>query len=261
MIPFGVAIGGWTASTVVPALAGVSIVLLASKLVRPKLLAAFGLGIFLWFFVDTIQGSANLDVFNGFAFTTPQVADVSVFILGVVLFFMVGAKFSRPGRAGGMLGIAALAAIAVGVHGFGEGSAFGATASLTSSTDMLEAFGGVSAGAAYALHKALEPMIVASIYLAYAAENKTRGRRISELAALALLFALPSVVGAAMGYLVNFDAGYGFAFGTGTSVFALALLSRTAFGPPEANVREDLAIATAVLVGFMLIYGAALLHQ
>src|SRR2546426_1313151 len=89
MIGFVEGFLAWTASTWIPAFVGVLVIVEAGYRLRPKYLAAFALGIFLWFFVDTIQGSALLDVNAGFSGGAGQVAAVVVFLICVIFFFFV----------------------------------------------------------------------------------------------------------------------------------------------------------------------------
>src|SRR5712692_6142765 len=108
----------WFASTAIPAFVGLVIITGAGKLVRPRLLAAFGFGIFLWFFVDTIGGSANLYVNLGFAGGLNQFAIFALFVIGIVLLFIVDRKMFSGDASGESFDfrIPLLVAIAIGVH-------------------------------------------------------------------------------------------------------------------------------------------------
>jgi zinc transporter ZupT len=227
--------------------------------------AAFALGIFFWFFVDTIQGSANLDVNAGFAGGVDQVAMVLLFVVGIWFFFLADRNVlsQTAGVSEVSFAVPMLAALAVGIHGFGEGTAFGSTASFTSSTSLLDAFGGLSAGAAYALHKMFEPMMVGALYVAYSKDHPNgMSVRIREILTLALIFVIPSLVGATTGYFISYDATYFFALGTGTSIYAAFRLGRQVLQPTGASQsRESLKVSTALIIGFLLIYSAALLHS
>jgi zinc transporter ZupT len=243
MLDFATAFLAWTASTWIPAFVGLFVIVWAGHRVKSKYLAAFALGIFLWFFVDTIQGSALLDVNAGFTGGAGQVATVLLFIIGVLSVFWIDRRrglFSSEAIVGtASVAIPVLAAAAIGIHGLGEGGAFGATAYSTSSTSLLDAFGGVSAGVAYLLHKGLEPMMAAAIYCAYT--NRTNSgvkNQLRDVFLLSLLFVLPSLIGSVVGYYVMgpatgfvaaFDTTYFFALGTGTSIYAALRLSKPLF--------------------------------
>src|SRR3989442_12001653 len=129
-----------------------------------KYVSEFAFGILFWFFVDTITGAASLDVNSGFSGGAGQVARVGLFAIGLLFFFSVdrNRNIFSPQLAVGKYGLAIplLVAAALGIHGLGEGAAFGGTAALTTSTSLLDTFGGVSGGVAYVLHKTLEPMII-----------------------------------------------------------------------------------------------------
>src|SRR5713101_523863 len=209
MLGFADSFLAWFASTAIPAFVGLVIITGAGKFVRPKLLDAFGFGILLWFFLDTIGGSAYLYVNLGFTGGLNQFAIFALFVIGVILLFFADRKMlsgDAPGESFDFR-IPLLVAVAVGVHGLGEGTAFGSTAATTSSTALLEAFGGVSAGVAYLLHKVLEPMMIGACYVAYSqARSKKAFGWLKDLLVLTVLFVTPSLVGDATGYYVSYDA-------------------------------------------------------
>jgi hypothetical protein len=174
----------------------------------------------------------------------------------------------------GTIGVAIplLVAVAIGIHGLGEGAAFGATAYTTSNTSLLDAFGGVSAGVAYLLHKGLEPMIAGACYVVYSKKIGTGiGAQLRDLILLSLVFVLPSLVGAPVGYfimgpatgfLAGFDATYFFALGTGTSTYAALRLARALFRSGGTVSSEDsIRMAVPIVLGFIAIYFAALFHS
>lgn len=266
----------WLASTWIPAFVGLLIIVWASHFVKAKYLAAFALGIFLWFFVDTIQGSALLDVNAGFTGGAGQIAAVALFIIGVIAVFWIDRRrgLFSPESIVRTVGVAIplLVAGAIGIHGLGEGAAFGATAYSTSSKSLLDAFGGVSAGIAYLLHKGLEPMMTAACYCVYT--NRTGSGikgQLRDLFLLSLVFVLPSLIGAVVGYYVmrpatgfvaGFDTTYFFALGTGTSIYAALRLSRALFRSEGPVTSEDsIKIAVPIVLGFIAIYFAALFHS
>jgi len=264
MLPFGESFLAWIGSTAVPAFVGLALITVVGRRTSPRYSAAFALGIFFWFFVDTIQGSADLDVNAGFTGGIDQVVIVLLFIVGILfVFYADKTAFSMtPAKEIGFA-VPMLAALAVGIHGLGEGTAFGNTAALTSSASLLDAFGGLSAGVAYALHKMFEPMMVGAIYVAYSKGHEAgMSTRVKEVLILALLFVLPSLFGAATGYYISYDATYFFALGTGTSIYAALRLARQvlkAEGTPQNH--EALKLSLALIVGFLLIYFAALFHS
>ena len=276
MIEFAMGFFAWLASTWIPAFVGLLVIVWASQIVKSGYLTAFALGIFLWFFVDTIQGSALLDVNAGFTGGAAQVAAVGLFIIGVLSVFWIdrrrGLFSSESTTATVSVAIPLLVAGAIGIHGLGEGAAFGATAYSTSSTSLLDAFGGVSAGVAYLLHKGLEPVMAAACYCAYT--NRTASGikgQLKDVFLLSLVFVLPSLIGAVVGYfimgpatgfLAGFDATYFFALGTGTSIYAALRLSRPLFRSGETVTSEDsIRIVAPILLGFLAIYFAALFHS
>jgi hypothetical protein len=276
MLGFAESFLAWTASTWIPALVGLLVIVLAGHFVKSKYLAAFALGIFLWFFVDTIQGSALLDVNAGFTGGAGQIAAVALFIIGVLTVFWIDKRrglFSPESIVRTVsVAIALLVAGAIGIHGLGEGAAFGATDYSTSSTSLLDAFGGVSAGVAYLLHKGLEPMMAGACYCVYSDRTGSRiSGRIRDVFFLSVVFVLPSLVGAPVGYFIMgpatgffawFGTTYFFALGTGTSIYAALRLSRPLFRSEELATSEDsIKIAVPIVLGFIAIYFAALFHS
>jgi hypothetical protein len=259
----------WGLATAIPALVGLVLIALVGGITGRRYSAAFALGIFFWFFVDTIQGSSNLLVNFGFAGGLDQVAMVLLFMFGALLLFWLDARVAGKGlfsaestTAAPSLAIPILVALAVGIHGLGEGTAFGSTSARTSVANLLDAFGGTSAGVAYALHKMLEPMMIGALCASCSKGNsKSAMASLRDLLGLTFLFVLPSLIGAATGYFINYDATYFFGLGTGTSIYAAFRLTRQTFGSVEPVGRyEPLKVCFALLLGFILIYVAALFH-
>src|SRR6266852_3604689 len=157
MIGFAESFAVWLASTIIPAAIGLIFIVWIGSVIKPRYTVAFALGILLWFFLDTIQASACLYVNEGFSGGAEQVGIVVLFVLGVLFFFWADRNrdIFNAESAVGKYGIAIplMMSVAVGIHGLGEGTAFGANVSSTSSTSLLDAFGGVAAGVAYVLHK------------------------------------------------------------------------------------------------------------
>jgi hypothetical protein len=277
MIGFPEGFLAWLASTAIPAFVGLLVIFWAGNVVKPKYLAAFALGIFLWFFVDTIQGSADLDVNAGFAGGAGQVAAVGLFIIGVLSVLWIDRSrgvFSSSESTAGRFGVTIplLVAVATGIHGLGEGAAFGATAYTTSSTSLPDAFGGISAGVAYLLHKGLEPMMAGAAYLVYSKRVGTCiTDQLRDLLLLNVVFVLPSLLGAPVGYFVmgpaagflsSFGTTYFFALGTGTSIYAALRLAKPLFRSGDSMTSEDsIRIAVPLILGFIAIYFAALFHS
>lgn len=263
MLAFTFSFLAWIGATAGPAFAGVLMIMLVGKFINSKYLAAFGLGIFLWFFVDTIQGSGDLEVNAGFTGGAAQVAMVALFAAGVLVFFFFdrGAVPQELNLENGLT-ISLLVAIALGIHGIGEGAAFGATAVTTPSTSLLDAFGGLTSGVAYSLHKALEPMMIGACYLVYS-KGHAKGALglVANAALLSVIFVVPSLIGAATGYLAPYPVSFLFALGTGTSVYVLVKLAtplRAVAGAQDSF--ETIKVALSLITGFILIYMAALLH-
>jgi zinc transporter ZupT len=265
MLGFADSFLGWLAATAIPAFIGLLLITGLGRWVKGKYLASFAIGIFMWFFVDTIGGSANLDVNAGYGGGIDQVAIVALFVVGVLLFFSISTDLFSLGSAIDSMSLTApaLVAVAVGIHGFGEGTAFGFTAASTPSANLLDAFGGLSAGVAYTLHKAFEPMMIGACYVVYSHDRARTARKyLTDILLLTVLFVIPSLIGATTGYFVSYDASYFFALGTGTSIYAAMRLARPLFADMDATTSgESVKVALVLVLGFLCIYLAALLHS
>jgi hypothetical protein len=263
VLPFAESFAAIVAAFVFPTLVGLLIVAAAARLLIPKYLAAFALGIWLWFFSDTIGDSAYLDANAGFGGGVDQLALVLLFAIAVLLFFTLDrSAFDRGGGEGSLgLYVPLLVALALGIHGLGEGAAFSSTAANTPAASLLDAFGGLSPALAFVVHKALESMMVGAIYWVCCkgrAWNATA--LLKDLVALAVVFVLPGIVGAATAYYLSYDVTYVFAVGLGASVYVATKLVGPLFAP-SASRWESTKIASSVLLGFLCLYGAALLHS
>src|SRR5260370_29329348 len=264
MIGFPDSLLSWTAATLIPAFVGLLIIVFVGNVVKAKYLVAFALGIFLWFFVDTIGGAANLDVVDAFSASLVQIATVGLFVLGLTVFFLVdrNRNIFSPQLSIGQYGLAIplLVAASAGLHGLGEGAAFGALASQTTSTTLLDAFAGptgrgLNASVAYVLHKALEPIMIGACYCAYAKEHgRSAPGYLRDLLLLSIMFVTPSLVGAASGSYLAYNTSYYYALGTGTSIYAAIRIAAPLFDstqPPSSM--ESIKIGLLIAVGLLVI--------
>jgi len=248
----------------VPAFIGLALVAAAARVAKPAYLAAFAIGIYFWFFTDTIGDAANLDVSAGFSGGLYQLTIFALFAIGVLLVFSLDRDAFTSGAETAKVGfvVPVLVAFAVGFHGLGEGAAFGATAASTSGQNLLDAFGGSATAAAFVLHKTLEPMMVGAAYWVYARDHpKGASGLVNDMVLLTLVFSIPGLFGAATDYFLNYDTTFAFAFGLGTSIYAAVRLAKPLFSATPQPQWESLRIAFLILVGFTCIYVAALLHS
>src|SRR5712692_3223065 len=263
----------WIAATLIPAFAGLLLIVWAERIISarhggtPRYLASFAFGILLWFFVDTTTGAASLDVNSGFSGGFGQTAIVMLFVIGVLSIFSIdrNRNIFSPELAIGKYGlvIPVLVAVALGIHGLGEGAAFGGTAAMTTSTSLLEAFGGIFGGVAYVLHKAIEPMIIGACYGTYSAQHsRTTTARLRDIVVLGTVFAAPSIIGAATGYYLGYDSSYFYALGTGTAIYAAVRLIGPLFNNAKSiDSKESITMAVLIILGLLTIYFAALFHS
>jgi hypothetical protein len=251
-------------SFILPALVGLFVLAAAAKIAKPQYLAAFAIGIYFWFFTDTIGDSANLDVSAGFSGGFYQLSIFLLFAIGIILIFSLDKGVFTSSEPTARIGfiVPLLVAFAVGFHGLGEGAAFGSTAASTSSSSLLDAFGGLSTAVAFVLHKALEPMMVGAAYWVYAKDHaKSTSGLAKDMILLTLVFVIPGLFGAATDYYLNYDTTYAFAFGLGTSLYAVVRLAKPLFSLSSESRGESLKVAICILLGFTCLYAAALLHS
>jgi zinc transporter ZupT len=268
LLGFAETFGTVLVTFLIPTFIGLSIISVAARYLAPKYLAAFALGLYLWFFSDTIGDASLLGVSEGFTGGALHVALWVAFVVGVVVFVATDGRMFTEGAPGTAFGFAipVLVAIAIGLHGFGEGAAVGATAATTPSTNLVDAFGGFSAGAAFVLHKALEPMMVGAAYWIYAKDHASGPvERLRDILILTIAFTLPGIVGGASAYYLvqaypNIDFTYVFALGLGTSIYAALRLARPMFQGVSSKY-EAVKIAGLLILGFTCLYTAALLHS
>ena len=266
MLGFAVTFGAVLGSFLGPTFVGLLIVAAAARVVSARYLAAFALGLYFWFFTDTIGDANLLGVNEGFTGGGFHVLLWGLFVLGVVVFFSLDGSLFTAGPEGTRLGfvIPLMVGLAVGIHGFGEGAAIGGTAATTPSSNLLDAFGGLSAAVAFILHKGLEPMMMGAAYWVYAGDRfKSGSALLKDMAVLTGAFTIPGIVGGALAYYLvqiypNADFTYVFALGLGTSLYAAVRLARPLF---EGTRADGSKVAIAVAIGFTCLYLAALLHS
>jgi hypothetical protein len=263
VLPYAPSVLAIAAALILPPLLSLLIVAGIARRVSSKYIAAYAVGIYLWFFSDTIGDSAYLGVNSGFNGGSEQVALVLLFAFGVLLVFSLDrSAFSSGGSGEGLaFRVPVLLALAVGIHGFGEAAAFSGIAAQTPGTDMLAAFGGLSPAVAFIFHKVLESIMVGAAYWVFSRNHaKTNVALIKDILILVVAFALPGLVGAATNYYLLYDATFAFALGLGTSTYALAMLAKPLFGD---SVRgwESTKTALLIVLGFLSLYFAALFHS
>lgn len=264
MLPFATSFVAIVAALVIPTMVGLLVISAVAESVSSRYLAAFAMGIYFWFFSDTIGGSSYLDVNSGFGGGLAQLALLALFVFGVLLFFSLDRTTFDPGPGVKATGFAIplLVALAVGIHGFGEGAAFSATAAATPSTSLFEAFGGTTAAVAFILHKGIEPMMIGATYCVYARGHARNAKALfRDILLMTFVFIVPGTTGAATDYFLNYDTTYFFALGTGTSIYAAFRLAKPLFWDSNASGSESIKIASLTVLGFLCIYFAALFHS
>jgi hypothetical protein len=264
LLGFAESFTAWLASTCISALLGLLFALFVAKYLKLGYFLAFSLGVLSWVFVDVIGDSGNLDVNASFSGGWEQVIIVALFAVGLVIFIALDrSTFSPDVSQDSSFVVPLLIAVAIGIHGLGEGSAFADVAATTPITSLVTAFGGEAAGTAYVLHKFLESMVIGACWLMY-----TDGRpsgvflRVRNAVLLTFAFTLPSVVAMGTGYYIAWDASYYYALGTGSLLYAILKLAGPLFTKYRAvGPNGSLKMGTWLLAGLLCVYLAALLHS
>jgi zinc transporter ZupT len=269
LLGFAETFGATVASFVLPAIVALVIISVVARFLKARYLAAFAIGIYFWFFSDTIGDANLLGANEGFAGGFFHIALWIAFAVGLVLVISIDRDLFTPGPEGVRFGFAIplLVALAIGIHGFGEGAAIGATAVTTPAGNLIDAFGGFSAAVAFVVHKVLEPMIVGAAYWIYAKDHaKDMAGRVRDVVLLVLVFTIPGIIGAGSAYYVvqtfpGVDFTYVFALGLGTSIYAAVRLARALFEGGATSRYESTKVAILILLGFTCLYLAAMLHS
>ena len=294
-LDYGLTVGSILVGTLIPAY--IALYLFPNLKTAPtKYLAALGIGLTFWFWTDTIGDATYLDV-NAAAWPPSafgglyHFAVIFAFILGIAALAIfdhravpspaayenvpngpattsqASAKNVAPSFVTGALFFVAVAVAAVmGIHGLGEGWDFaGVAVGVSSSTDIVTAFGGWNPVASYPLHKFFEASIIAIVYTIYVQRNSIAKKTAWHLPVLGLLFGLTSVIGSMVGYFVALDTTFFYAFGVTSGMYAAIRLA----GPLILNTKGSAGTIPSYLgtktfvflaIGFFLLYFAALLH-
>lgn len=280
LLNYAFTIGGIAAATLIPAYIALYFIC-NLKFVPLKYIAALGFGLTFWFFIDTINDAALLDVNSSVASLSDfggwtHVGLIFVSILGLTAlalfdhYALQGAIRSSYSNSKFLFLIPVAIAAVMGIHSLGEGWDFGGTAvSVTTNSvsfsSLAGAFGGVLSLISYPLHKFLEASIVATVYSCYVFRAKTSSKDARwQILVLGLLFGGPSIIGSSLGYFIAFDTTYFYAFGATAALYAALRLvgpMSSSFDPlSKASMYFDWKLFAAIGFGFFLLYSAALLH-
>ena len=263
MLPFGESFLAWVISTGAAALGGMLFALMVGRYLKPNYFLAFSLGVFLWVFTDVIDEAGKIDVEASFSGGLEQATIIALFVVGILSFLYVDrSTFSGAiSDSGGVL-VPLLLAVAVGVHGLGEGLAFGAVSATTPFNSLVIAFGGEAAGAAYVIHKFLEAMAIGSFYLVVLDLKTTKlSTHLRNIATLTAVFILPSIAAMAVGYYVQFNSVYFFSIGTGALLYAIVRLGAPLFSNVPVGRWGSFKMGLWFTAGFLCVYFAALFHS
>jgi len=264
LLSFAESFFAWVISTSMSALLGLLFALFLGKYLKLMYFLAFSLGVLLWVFVDVIGDSGNLDVNAAFSGGWEQLFIVGLFAFGLLTFVSLDRSiFSPVVSPSGNFVIPLLIAIAIGIHGLGEGSAFADVVANTPISSLVVAFGGESAGAAYVLHKFLESLAIGGCWLMYSGGRNVGGlQRTRDAILLTVAFTLPSIVAMGIGYYIPIDSSYFYALGTGALMYAILKLLGPLYTTHQAQ-GPNVSLKTAIwlLAGLICVYLAALLHS
>ena len=274
MIGYALTVLGILGATLVPVYIALYLVT-NLRAIPTRYLAAAGAGLVFWFFFDTLGNAAQLDVNQSFTGGSSHVGVVIAFVAGISVLGLfdhfavprptedVKASASANGSNSKTLFLIPLGvAVVMGIHGFAEGWDFGSAAAVVSGNTLTEAFGGLSPLVSYPIHKFLEASIIAIVYLAFVVRGNTTAKW--HLPVLGLLFGLTPVIGASIGYYVSQDTTFFYAFGVTAALYSALRLVEAI--QPQFKIGNGNPsylggkIFVALVIGFFLLYGAAMLH-
>jgi len=270
MIEFSVSFIQFFVATFVPIYVGMFLLVVVSNVtgIDSRYLSAYALGLLFWFFFDTLNDAVQLDVNHGYAVDINQVGLVALFVIGFLLFSMLGGRLGSKELNGSSRNLPLLLAIVVGVgmgiHGVGEGIEFGGLAVGTQAVTILDAIGGIGGGIAYVLHKLLESTIVIVVFITLArATGLPFRKQLWQTFIVGLVFGIPSLVGEIAGYFVPIDSSWFYAMGAGAALFVVLQVIKPIFANKESEIAYSqwVRISAAMILGFLLLYAAALFHS
>ena len=231
------------AATFVPLIVGSSVGVLLGGFVDKRIMAALGVGILAWLFIDLMSDAIQLDVAQGFGGGWTQVALVLGFIATFVVLVILDKGFSSPG--GLPLVVALLAAVSLGLHSGGEAMDIGSGLASTGLGSMLG-----SETIAFITHKAIEGLMLSAFLVA-----GTSKPSLKNAALVSGVVGVMATVVTPLGYFAVLPSTYLLAMASGANVYMLLRLA------PQAMGEDRTKLAVAFCVGFLLIYFAALLHS
>ncbi len=229
---------------------------IAKNSLNSRILMAVSSGIMFWFFLDVMNEAVLLDVNQGFTGGFAQALLAGTFAVGLLFLFGLErfskATFDKSGRknAEGFIGlsftVAAIVALGIGFHALGEGVEIGSL--MPSASSLVDAIGGLGAGAAYVLHKFLEGFVIGT----FAAVTRLKARRV---VSLGLISGLPTIVGLLLAIGMPLNSTFFFALGGTATVYVEYKLI------PNFAYRDNMLLyAAAALLGFYSMYLAGLFH-
>lgn len=220
-----------------------------SRTPRSRLvLSAVTAGIYFWFFLDIMGDAALLGVAQRFSGGYTQALLALAFAFGLAILLALegrGAASTGPASTASYR-LAAIVALGVGFHTFGEGMDIGSVTPGTSS--LLDIIGGVLPGTAYVLHKLLEGFVIG--VFAWIADLRFR-----QIGVLGLISGIPTALGFFAGVPSLVESTYFFAMGG-----AGALYIETKLLPTLPFSQHRILAPACLLAGFYLTYLVGLLH-
>ncbi len=219
----------------------------------PLLRAAYSSGILFWFFLDVMNDASLLDVNQGFGGDyTHAILALSFGVTLIILFSLERLGSSSSDFASNSVNrtsyrIAAIVALGIGFHAFGEGIDIGAV--IPAASSIVGAIGGVGPGFAYVLHKLLEGVVI-GVFALLAGVPSSR-----KLGILGLIAGVPTILGFFVGLPSHVESTYFFALGGAGAVYAELKLV-----PVIATRGRRYAVVFGVLLGFYSMYVAGLFH-
>jgi zinc transporter ZupT len=212
---------------------------------RQRFWSQFGggmaLGFMMIFFTDLIDDSGGLGESLGLTMSPTQITLAALFVLGFGVFMMSSLKGTASPSS-----IAYFVAAAIGLHALGEGIVVGSN---FVGQMQIEELSTVIQGLSFALHKLLEGFTISIFF--------PSNPRLRNVLIAALLGGIPLLIGIPLGILAYpfILANFLFAAGAGAAVFVILKIALLI-----GQNRPDITTILGFLVGFLIVYVAALIH-
>lgn len=210
-----------------------------------RFVASIASGIALALFFDLVSNASALGLSLGSRGSATQILLVISFVVGLLALFLLDGKIGQSDQP---IPTAILYVIALGTafHSLAEGIVVGYDIRTTGLSEELST---IVQGVSFALHKAGEGFVIASLFI-----RRINWRNIVVAGGLA---SFPGLLGALLGTfgIPGVVSSFMFAAGAGASIY---IITKTI---PVAVSKSNITMAVGIVLGYLFIYGAGIIHN